>query len=77
MDNLEFGLLLYGVLILVLVWIGWNVRRCVVLLIANLREIECLHEDFNVVHDAHERIAHAQEIKMDAEISAHMKDSTQ
>jgi hypothetical protein len=77
MDNLQFGLLLYGILILVLVWIGWNVRRCVVLLIANLREVECLHEDFNVVNSAHERTANAEEIEMDEEISAHMKDRTQ
>jgi hypothetical protein len=70
MNKSEFGLLL-----LVLLWIGWNIDKCASLLTANLRHIECLHEDFDVVNDAHERIAHAQEMKMDDEISAHMKKS--
>jgi hypothetical protein len=38
-------------ILLIAVFVGW----CVSLLAAIKSEIQCLHEDFNTIHDAHRR----------------------
>jgi hypothetical protein len=61
----------YTGVILVVIALGiWKIAPT---LTAILRHIECLHEDFDIVHDAHERIAHAQQVRMDADLSREMQ----
>lgn len=43
-----------GVLLLLLVWGVWRLRP---ILVAILRELECLHQDYDLVTEAHERAA--------------------
>jgi len=58
---------------IILLLIAWGIWKIAPILTAILRHVECLHEDFDIVHDAHERIAHAEEMQMDEDISNRMK----
>lgn len=57
---------------LLLLAIVWYVRKCSILLMATLRQIECLHEDYDRVTSTHERSHVASEIEMDEHVSSLM-----
>ena len=54
---------------LFLLLIALSVSSCAKYLLAIRSDIECLHEDFDKIHSAHDRIAWEREVKADEHIA--------
>lgn len=53
--------------------IAMSIASCSKALHAIRLDLECLHEDFDTTHDAHDRQHFEQQSKMDDEIAGHVK----
>jgi hypothetical protein len=61
------------VVAIILVVIAWYARKCAGLLLSILREMECLHEDFDRAHRSHDQAAMDMQVLMDEGIAKHMR----
>ena len=57
-------------IVLILVW--FSVQSCSAALLAIKKDLECLHNDFNVVHHAHERDAWELEQRVNTSLAEHL-----